>query len=139
MKKTEKNLPDNGGKNVVSRVLIVEDSAIFRKLLKETLHSRFPSMEILEAMDGKEAMQKILSNPPDLIFMDIKLPGESGLELTAKIKAKHPDVIVIILTSYDSPEYRQAAAQVKANYFLSKGSSSKENILTLVESALAAR
>jgi len=139
VKKTERNLPHKGGQTVVSKALIVEDSAIFRKLLKETLRSRFPSMEIFEAADGGEAMQKILSNPPDLIFMDIKLPGESGLEMTAKIKAKYPDVIVIILTSYDSPEYREAAAQAKANYFLSKGSSSKESILTLVESALAGR
>ena len=139
VKKIERNSPDNGGKTAVSKVLIVEDSVIFRKLLKDTLHSRFPSMEIFEAVDGGEAMQRILSNPPDLIFMDIKLPGESGLELTAKIKAKYPDLIVIILTSYDSPEYRQAATQVKANYFLSKGSSSKESILTLVESALAGR
>lgn len=138
-KKTEKHLPHQGGKTKVSRALIVEDSAIFRKLLKETLRSRFPSMEIFEAADGEEAMQRIISNPPDLIFMDIKLPGESGLELTAKIKAKYPDAIVIILTSYDSPEYRQAADQVKADHFLSKGSSSKESILTVVESALAGR
>ena len=139
MEKTERNFPPKEGKTAVSKALIVEDSAIFRKLLKETLHSRFPSMEILEAADGGEAMQRILSDPPDLIFMDIKLPAESGLELTAKIKAKYPDVIVIILTSYDSPEYREAATQAKANYFLSKGSSSKESILTLVEFALAGR
>ncbi len=137
MKKTEK--PHKEAGTTVSRALIVEDSTIFRKLLKETLQSRFPSMEIFEAADGGEAMQKILSHPPDLIFMDIKLPGESGLELTTKIKAKYPDVIIIILTSYDSPEYREAAVQAKANYFLSKGSSSKDNILSLVESALAGR
>ena len=71
--------------------------------------------------------------------MDIKLPGENGLELTAKIKAKYPDVVVIILTSYDTPEYRQAAVQAKANHFLSKGSSSKEGILALVESVLGGR
>lgn len=135
----ERNLPSNGGNRTVSRALIVEDSAIFRTLLKETLHSRFPSMEILEATDGKGAMEKVLSHPPDLVFMDIKLPGESGLEVTAKIKAKYPDVIVIILTSYDTQEYREAAAQSKANYFLSKGSSSKESILELVESALAGK
>ena len=139
MKKAERNSLHKEGKTTVSRAMIVEDSAIFRKLLKETLLSRFPSMEIVEAADGEEAMQRILSHPPDLIFMDIKLPGESGLELTARIKAKYPDVIVIILTSYDSPEYRNAADQAKANYFLSKGSSSKENILALVESALAGR
>ena len=128
-----------GGKITVPKTLIVEDSAIFRKLLKETLRSRYPSMEIFEAGDGEEAMQKINSDLPDLIFMDIKLPGENGLELTAKIKAKYPDVIVIILTSYDTPEYREAAVQAKANYFLTKGSSSKEGILKLVESISAGR
>jgi DNA-binding NarL/FixJ family response regulator len=121
----------------VSKTLVVEDSALYRKLLKETLLSRFPSMEIIEAEDGEEAMQKINGQPPDLIFMDIKLPGENGLELTAKIKAKYPDMVVIILTSYDTPEYREAADRAKANYFLSKGTSSKQTILSLVESILA--
>ena len=124
----------------MTKTLIVEDSALYRKLLKETLQSRFPSMEIIEAEDGEEAMKQInVQFPPDLIFMDIKLPGENGLELTGKIKAKHPGVVVIILTSYDSPEYREAAAKAKADHFLSKGSSSKEAILTLVESVLAGR
>jgi DNA-binding NarL/FixJ family response regulator len=125
------------GKIQLFKALIVEDSAIFRKLLKETLHSRFPSMEIFEASEGEEALQIINANPPDLIFMDIRLPGESGLELTSKVKARYPDVVVIIMTSYDTPEYREAAVQAKANYFLSKGSSSKEGILKLVESILA--
>ncbi len=123
----------------MSKTLIVEDSAIYRKLLKETLRSRFPSMEIIEAENGEETMKQVGTSLPDLIFMDIKLPGENGLELTGKIKAKYPDVTVIILTSYDSPEYREAAAQVKADHFLSKGSSSKEAILALVESILAGR
>lgn len=96
-------------------------------------------MEIIEAEDGKEAMQKIGVQPPDLVFMDIKLPGENGLDLTWKIKAKYPDVIVIILTSYDTLEYREAADRAKANYFLSKGTSSKESILSLVESIVAGR
>ena len=121
------------------KTLIVEDSALYRKLLKDTLRSRFPSMEIIEAESGEEAMQQISAHPPDLIFMDIKLPGKNGLELTGKIKAKYPDVTVIILTSYDTPEYREAAAQVKTDHFLSKGSSSKEGILALVESILAGR
>jgi DNA-binding NarL/FixJ family response regulator len=125
------------GKIQLFKALIVEDSAIFRKLLKETLHSRFPSMEIFEASEGEKALQIINANPPDLIFMDIRLPGESGLELTLKVKARYPDVVVIIMTSYDTPEYREAAVQAKANYFLSKGSSSKEGILKLVESILA--
>lgn len=121
------------------RVLIVEDSTIFRTLLKETLQPRFPAMQILEAGDGEVAMEKIASQLPDLIFMDVKLPGENGLDLTTKIKAKYPDVIVIILTSYDTPEYREAAVKAKADHFLAKGSSTKESILRLVESVLAGR
>ncbi len=120
----------------VPRVLVVEDSTIFRTLLKETLQSRFPSMEILEAADGEGAMQQIAVHLPDLIFMDIKLPGENGLDLTAKIKAKYPHVTVIVLTSYDTPEYREAAVKAKADHFLAKGSSSREGILALVESIL---
>jgi DNA-binding NarL/FixJ family response regulator len=126
-----------GGKITVPKVLIVEDSAFYRELLKEALLSRFPSMELCEAADGEEALQKIEASLPDLIFMDIKLPGESGLELTKKIKTQYPNINMIILTAYDIPEYREAAVQAKANYFLSKGLASKENILTLVDSILS--
>jgi DNA-binding NarL/FixJ family response regulator len=96
-------------------------------------------MDILEAGNGEEALKKIKAHPPDLIFMDIELPGEKGLELTKKIKAAYPDIIIIILTSYDLPEYREAASKYGANYFLSKGSTTKENILTLVKSILSNR
>ena len=119
------------------RTLIVEDSAFYRQLLKEALNSRFPSMDIFEATNGEKVLQKIEALRPDLVFMDIKLPGESGLELTQKIKTQYPDIIIIILTAYDIPEYREAAYQYKANYFLSKGSASKESILTLVDSILS--
>jgi len=67
------------------------------------------------------------------------LPGETGLEVTRKIKTQHPDTVVIILTSYDLPEYREAASQYKANYFLSKGSATKEQIVSLVKSILSER
>ena len=119
------------------RTLIVEDSNFYRQLLKETLRARFPEMEILESGDGEEALRKITESSPHLIFVDIKLPGESGLELTRRIKAQYPTTTVIILTSYDLPEYREAANQYQANYFLSKGSTTKENIVKLVESIIS--
>ena len=84
-------------------------------------------------------MQEIKAQPPDLVFMDIKLPGESGLVLTKSIKAQYPDMIVIVLTSYDTPEYREAVTQCQADYFLSKGSSTREGILALVQSILSRR
>jgi len=118
------------------RVLIVEDSNHYRELLKETLQSEFPKTEIVEAIDGEEALQKIKALLPHLVFMDIRLPGESGLEITRKIKTQHPDIPVIILTSYDLPEYREAAHRFKADHFLPKGSTSTEDILKLVRSIL---
>ena len=117
------------------RVLIVEDSTLFRQLLKETLHDRFPSVEIYQAIDGEEALLQVETLRPHLIFMDFRLPGENGLELTKKVKARYPDIIVVVLTSYDLPEYREASWQY-ADYFLAKDSSTVENIFTLVESVL---
>ncbi len=118
------------------KVLIVEDSALFRESFTWALCQRFPAVEFHGAGDGEEALQKVETLHPNLIFMDIRLPGESGLELTRKIKVSHPDIIIIILTSYDLPEYREAAVRYKADYFLSKGSSGTENIFKLVEAIL---
>ncbi len=116
------------------KVLIVEDSALFRKLFKETLRDRFPSVEIYEAVNREEALLQVETFRPHLIFMDIRLPGEDGLELTQKVKARYPNVIVIILTGHDLPEYRESSSRY-ADYFFSKAST-PENIFTLVESIL---
>lgn len=118
------------------KTLIVEDNVSFRQTLLEILAARFPFMSIEEAGEGEEALQKINLLVPDLIFMDIKLPGENGLHLTQKIKAKYPEVVIIILTSYDFPEYREAAYRYGANHFIVKGLAPNEEILALVESIL---
>ncbi len=118
------------------RTMLVEDSPSFRQVVKDNLQDQFPSMEIIEAADGAEAFQKIDGRPPNLIFMDISLPGENGLELTRKIKADYPNVTVIILTSHDSPEYREAAIRYKADYFFSKGALLNDGVFTLVKSIL---
>jgi len=119
------------------KTLIIEDNASFRQLLKEMLSTRFPFMVVWEAVNVKEALQKVDALLPDLMFIDIRLPGKNGLELTKKIKTYHPKIIIIILTSYDLSEYREAAHQYGANYFLSKASSTREEILVLVESILS--
>ena len=121
------------------KTILIEDSSSFRLVVKENLLDQFPSMDIIEAADGVEAFQKIGGHPPNLIFMDIRLPGESGLELTGRIKADYPEVVVVILTSYDSPEYREAVIRCKADYFFSKGSISNNGISTLVKSILLAK
>ena len=119
------------------KALIVDDSDTFRQTLRSLLYSGFPLMSLDEARDGEEALQEIDAYRPDLIFMDIRLPGENGLEITRKIRSSHCQAIIIILTSYDLPEYREAASMNGANYFMSKGSSTSEEILALVDTILS--
>jgi len=123
----------SGKESVSFKVMLVEDDEGFRRSLAGLLTSRFPSIVIGEAGDGAEAMQKVKSFSPQLILMDIKLPGQSGLEVTRRIKALYPDIQVVMLTSYDFPEYREAARTSGASGFLSKGSSTAEEIQDLVD------
>ena len=119
--KVEFTMNDSTGTNM-KRILIVEDNTFFLQFFRETLRSRFPSMEISEARNGEEAMQKIKALRPEVVFMDVRLPGENGLELTKRIKAQYPDIIVVIITNYDLPEYREAAFESRADHFISKDS-----------------
>jgi len=123
----------SGKEGLSLKIMLVEDDHGFRSSLAGLLTSKFPSVVIGEAGDGVEAMDKVASFLPQIIFMDIKLPGQSGLTLTKRIKTLHPEINVIILTSYDFPEYREAAQACGAYAFLSKGSSTAGEIQDLVE------
>ena len=116
------------------RILIVEDSTVFRQLFKEGLHNRFPSAEVHEATDGGEALLQVETLLPELIFMDIRLPGENGLQLTQKIKAKYPNTTIIIVTSYDSLEYREAAIRSGGDAYIPKDSLAYVHLENLVKS-----
>ena len=116
------------------RILIVDDNGPFRQTLKQSLQKSFPTVAIDEVADGGEVLRKVDAFLPDLIFMDIKLPGVNRLELTKKIKAAHPNTTIFILTSYDIPEYREAASQYGADRFLAKTSLSPMELEELVRS-----
>jgi DNA-binding NarL/FixJ family response regulator len=118
------------------KTLIVEDNASFRKMLKEKLQILSPSMVIDEAAEGNEALQKVDALKPDLIFMDIRLPGESGIQLTQKIKARYPNTKIVILTSYDSLEYREAAIRSGGICYFPKDSLDFVQIEKLIKSLL---
>lgn len=121
----------------VFRILIVEDHQDFRESLKEVLTGRLPQAEVDEAKEGNEVLAKIEAHLPHLIFMDINIPGDNGLELTRQIKQDFPQIVIVILTSYDLPEYREAAYRYGANYFLAKGTTNGQKLLGLIESILS--
>ncbi len=118
------------------RILIVEDSKIYRKLLRNAIQEVFPEITIDEAAYGREVLQKIDVFFPDIIFMDIRLPDEDGLELTKKVKATHPNIRVFILTGYNTQEFREATSECGAEGFLAKTSFGLEELEHLLKSYL---
>jgi DNA-binding NarL/FixJ family response regulator len=115
-------------------ILIVEDSIILRKRIKKILLSKFPSFNITEASDENNAFSEIRKNPPALVIMDIRLAGNSGLNLVKKIKNRYPLIPIAINTNHDSPEYKNAAIQAGVDYFLSKKSNSINDLVSLAQS-----
>ena len=108
------------------KMLVVDDHAEFRESLKQTLSSRFPSFEVNAAGNVEEVMQQITSNTPNLMFMSIRFSHRTGLELCKYLKSKYPDIDIIVMSSFDLPEYRQAALHSGAKYFMSKDSLPEE-------------
>ena len=86
------------------RIMIVEDHEIFRTGLRRALEMEDDLAIIKEAGSGEEALTAAVELEPDIILMDIHLPGINGLQATRQIKAKLPDIGVIVLTAYHDDE-----------------------------------
>jgi CheY-like chemotaxis protein len=119
--------------------LVVEDNSDFRQLIVDLLKIEFPNMRVAEAASAEVALKKIERRPPDLAFLDIRLPGISGLELAKKLRKRAGSVVIVLLTSHDIPEYREAAAKHHVDHFLLKGVSTRAQIVELVKLILADR
>ncbi len=80
------------------------------------------------------------SHTPDLIFMDIDLGrGKNGLQLTGDIKAAYPEVLIAMMTGCDESEYRERAAAVGADFFLSKNACHSGNSTSLISAVIEKR
>lgn len=132
------NLMANVGKEQALKILLVEDDDVFRATLKGVLDRLAIPRHIIGAANGEEALEAVSRERPDLIFMDIRLPGEqNGLEVTKKLKELFPEIPVIVFTLHDYPQYRVAAFKNGADRFLVKGMVSPAEILQTVESVLS--
>jgi len=122
----------------MDQAVIIEGNPLFRQALESAFHSRSPSMEVVSVGNGQKAIELMETFSPDLVFINVKLPNENGLELTRKIKSRHPDATVIIVSSHDSPEYRQAARLSGGDYLILK-ESPLEDYFGLIDSILSER
>ena len=121
---------------VMLRTVIVEDNAVYRNTLRECLMKLFPSMAIEEAVDGKEAVEKVGVFRPQLIFMDIRLPDENGLRLCETIKIKSSGTRVIMMTGFDCPEYREASIRCGADGYIEKDALNPAQVEKVVKSVI---
>jgi len=119
--------------------LLVEDNEMFREVLKETLLDHFPEITVHEAADGSEAMTVIRTCCPELIFMDISLAGESGLELTKKIKADYPLIEIVVLTAHDVSEFEHAALSAGASLLLVKTTFLEKDLVEIVQKRITSK
>jgi DNA-binding NarL/FixJ family response regulator len=102
------------------KVVICDDQAIVRDGL-EMLLKLEPDIEVVGvAEDGAEAVDMVAKKKPDLVLMDLKMPVMNGVEATRQIRAKYPEVEVLVLTTYDDDEWVFDAVQAGASGYLLK-------------------
>ncbi len=102
------------------RVVIVDDQDMVRTGLRMVLEAE-PGVEVVgEAGDGEAAVRAIARLQPDVVLMDVRMPGTDGLEATRRVVAEHPAVAVIVLTTFDLDDYVYGALRAGASGFLLK-------------------
>ena len=102
------------------RILLVDDHEVVRLGLKSLLNRHTKFQVVAEAATGKDAFAKVEQYRPDVVVMDIRLPGGSGIEACEKIIEKYPDTRVIILTSYAEDEMLFSAIRAGASGYMLK-------------------
>jgi DNA-binding NarL/FixJ family response regulator len=108
------------------RVMLADDHNLLRAGVRALLHS-VPGVEIVaEASNGREALEGIHQHRPDVLLMDIAMPGMNGLEALARISKEHPDVRVIILSMHATEEYVHQAFKAGASGYLLKDAAAAE-------------
>ena len=102
------------------RVVLVDDEAMVRVGLRMVLSSE-PDIEVVgEAQDGGEAVDVVAATGPDVVLMDIRMPRVDGLEGARRVLQAHPEVRVIVLTTFDEDDYVESALRHGVSGFLLK-------------------
>jgi DNA-binding NarL/FixJ family response regulator len=108
------------------RVLIADDHPLFRDGLR-TLLSSIPQTEMVgEAADGEEVLKQAAELHPDVILMDIQMPGLNGIEATQQILHAYPDIAIIVLTMFEDDDTVFAALRAGARGYILKGADETE-------------
>ncbi len=108
------------------RVLVVDDHAILREGIRSLLERQDDMVVVGEAGDGQEALRQTALTQPDLVLMDLAMPGMDGLEATRRLTKSYPHIRVLILTQHDNREYVTPALHAGAAGYVLKRSGGRE-------------
>lgn len=108
------------------RVLVADDHAVVREGIRQVLAAT-PGLDVVaEASNGEEALELAQAHKPDVIVLDISMPGVSGLEVAARIRQTIPETAVLILSMHDHTEYVLQAVRAGAHGYVLKDASPAE-------------
>lgn len=113
------------------RILIVDDHPVVRQGLRSLLSNHSDLQIIAEAGQAQQAFAAIKQDSPDIVLLDIRLPGMTGIEVARQIHRDYPQIRIIMLTSYDDDEYLVGALQAEAQAFLLKSVSDETLVWTI--------
>ena len=102
------------------RVYIAEDFILIQEMIRETVESECEVVGVFE--DGRDVLDAVLTNPPDILLIDASLPGISGFVVAERALRNHPDLKVVFVTAHSDPNYVSRAFEIGAKAYLLKGS-----------------
>lgn len=120
----------------VIRILVADDHPLMRHALINFLEKQPDFKVIAEAENGEEAMKRALDLVPDVVIMDISMPVMNGLEATRQIKAKHPQIAILVLTVHTDSEHVLSILETGAAGYLTKSVFGNE-IINSIRSVMA--
>ena len=118
------------------RILVVDDHFVVRMGLCSSINMEEDTVVVAEASNGRQAIQLYRQHVPDVVLLDLRLPGMDGVETTVAICKEHPDARIIMLSTYDGDEDIYRSFQAGARSYLLK-SVLREELLTAIRAAHA--
>jgi two-component system, NarL family, invasion response regulator UvrY len=118
------------------KILIADDHEIVRRGLKELLADEFEDVRVGEARSAQETLEAVDKHAWDMVLLDIKMPGRSGLEVLDELRKRHPKMPVVVISAFPQEEYALRAFKLGASAYISKESASDE-LFAALRKALA--
>lgn len=110
------------------RVVLADDHAVVRRGIRDFLAEAGDIVVVAEAESGPQAFDLVVQQQPDVVMLDIQMPGENGIEVARRLRAAGLALGILILTAFDDPPYVKAALEAGANGYVLKSSEADEII-----------